>query len=80
MYTLYYKPTCPFCQKVTSFAEGEGILLELIDVTEPGKVEELIQIGGKKMVPFLVDADNEVMMYESGDIIACMEKNNKQSS
>ncbi len=75
MYTLYYKPTCPFCQKVTSFAESQHIPLELIDVTEPGRAEELIQIGGKKMVPFLIDADNEVMMYESGDIIDHLKNN-----
>ena len=33
------------------------------------KIEKLVSLGGKDQVPFLNDTDNEVLMYESSDII-----------
>jgi len=70
MLTLYYKPTCPFCQRVLSEAEALGITMNLKDISsETAAFDELIQKGGKKMVPFLEDTDREVSMYESGDIV-----------
>jgi glutathione S-transferase len=35
----------------------------------PGS-EELVRLGGKQQVPFLVDEEAGVNMYESSDIIA----------
>ncbi|MFT5849640.1 MAG: glutaredoxin 3 [Patiriisocius sp.] len=71
MLTLYYKPTCPFCQRVLGEAEDMGIKLDLKDISsDPVLADELIERGGKRMVPYLVDADRNVEMYESGDIVA----------
>lgn len=73
MLTLYYKPSCPFCQRVLQMAENLNVNLELKDVTESEEImNELIEIGGQKQVPFLVDSEKNVKMYESSDIIEYM--------
>ena len=41
--------------------------------------EELIAKGGKKQVPYLIDAERGVSMYESGDIIAHLEQHYGES-
>jgi glutathione S-transferase len=70
MLTLYYKPTCPFCQRVLEMAENLQVDLDLQDVSDDESVlAELIEKGGKKQVPFLVDTEKDVSMYESNDII-----------
>jgi len=70
MYTLYYKPTCPYCIKVTDFAKEHDISLSLKDINVDSVAEELIARGGKRMVPYLVDEEAGKEMYESSDIIA----------
>ncbi|MFT5036671.1 MAG: glutaredoxin 3 [Candidatus Azotimanducaceae bacterium] len=71
MLTLYYKPTCPFCQKVLSEAETLGVKLNLKDISSDEVIaQELIDKGGKQMVPYLVDEEKGVSMYESNDIVA----------
>ena len=42
---------------------------------EPEKVKKLIEIGGKSQVPFLVDTDKNIKMYESDAIIEYIQKN-----
>lgn len=71
MLTLYYKPACPFCQRVLEMAENLAVDLDLQDTSDDESVEQaLIEKGGKKQVPFLVDTEKNVSMYESHDIIA----------
>jgi glutathione S-transferase len=78
MLTLYYKPFCSFCQKVLAEAEEIGVVFELKDITADEKnAEELLSLGGKKQVPFLVDGSSKVRMYESGDIIDYIRKGKK---
>ncbi len=70
MFTLYYKPTCPFCQRVLQMAENFNVELDLKDVSESDEaLAELLEKGGEKQVPFLVDSETGVSMYESSDII-----------
>ena len=66
--TLYYKKSCPYCQKVLHFLENRNINLGMRDVLQPGNQNDLIKIGGKKQVPCLI-VDGKAM-YESDDIIA----------
>lgn len=67
---LYYKPTCPYCIKVLNFAQEQGIVFTLKNIVEdPAIAQELIDRGGKRQVPYLVDAEHGVEMYESDDII-----------
>ena len=80
MLTLYYKPSCPFCQRVLQMAENLNVEFDLKDISESeDTANELIEIGGQRMVPFLVDAENDVKMYESSDIIDYI-RENKDSS
>jgi len=70
MFTLYYKPSCPFCQRVLQMADNLGVPLDLKDISDDESLaEELIARGGKRMVPYMVDEKNGVEMYESSDII-----------
>lgn len=66
--TLYYKPTCPYCQKVLAYMAEQDIACEMRDTLEPGVRDELIAIGGKGQVPCLI-IDGKPL-YESDDIIA----------
>ncbi len=70
MVTLYYKPTCPFCQRVLGEVEKMGLKMNLKDISADDAVtQELIERGGKRQVPYLVDEEKGTEMYESGDII-----------
>ena len=71
MLKLYTYATCPYCEKVRMAFEDTGIDYEEIDA-ERGTVgsEELVQLGGKQQVPFLVDEEQGIFMYESDDIIS----------
>ncbi len=70
MLTLYYKPTCAFCRRVLAVIDRLELEAELKDISEDTALEaELIALGGKKAVPYLVDADKGVSMYESDDIV-----------
>ena len=69
MLELFMLPTCPYCLKVMKFMDENNISYKKIDITNPENEEALIKIGGKRQVPFLVDKEHNVEMYESGDII-----------
>ncbi|MGI6046315.1 MAG: glutaredoxin family protein [Eggerthellaceae bacterium] len=71
-YTLYYKPTCPFCIKVLAYTSAHDISLTLKNTTDMAVRNELISIGGKGQVPCLVK--DEQALYESDDIIAFLSK------
>ena len=65
---LYYKKSCPFCQKVLRFMEANHLTMDTRETTQPGNQNDLIRIGGKKQVPCLVI--NGKPLYESDDIVA----------
>jgi len=76
MLILYYKQTCGYCEKVKKFAAEHSLDLTLRDiVTVPEHAEDLIERGGKRQVPYLVDDKKEVEMYESDDIIKYLKNN-----
>ena len=71
---LYYKPTCPFCQKVLAYLDERKIDIEKRDILQDQQaLEELINVGGKKQVPCLFIDDKP--LYESNDIISYIAKN-----
>lgn len=75
MLTLFYKPTCPYCQRVLAEAEDMGVHFDLKDIsTDEALVGRLIELGGKRQVPFLVDREQNIKMYESNDIIEYLKK------
>ena len=69
MFDLYILQTCPYCKKVIEFMDKHSINYSLNDVSKPDKYNELIKIGGSAQVPFLVDCENNVKLYESDEII-----------
>lgn len=70
MLSLYYRTYCQYCHKVIYFAERNGIGLELRDIyADPAAMDELLDRGGKRQVPYLVDTEKKIEMYESDDIV-----------
>lgn len=70
MLTLYVRTGCGYCAKVLIEASVLGIELDERNIAEPGVLDELMARGGKPQVPYLVDQERGVEMYESEDIIA----------
>lgn len=83
MLEIYLAEKCPFCVKVRLFMEQRGVPYVLKPVVlgqASSKVkEELKALGGKVQVPFLVDPEKGVQMYESDDIILYIDENYAQS-
>ncbi len=71
---LYVKTGCPWAKRVLDFADQNGITFELRNIADPGVADELIERGGKRQVPYLVDVKNAVEMYESADIVEYLKK------
>ncbi len=69
MLTLYYEPGCPYCQKVLDAGEELGLTFNKRSVDDFGVNDELIARGGSQQVPFLIDDENGVEMYESDAIV-----------
>ncbi len=71
--TLYYFPTCPYCQKVLRYLDSIHKTVPMKDVRQDGAAKkELIQIGGRGTVPCLV-VDGKAI-YESDVIIDWLSK------
>lgn len=74
MLTLYVKTGCPFGARVLDTAKKLGVLLEERNIADPTIAAELVARGGKRQVPYLVDSERGVEMYESADISAYLRK------
>lgn len=70
MLTLYYRPTCAFCRRVLAVIDRLSLEVELKDINDEVVEAELITVGGKAQVPFLVDSAAGVSLYESDDIVS----------
>ena len=70
-------PTCPYCVKVMNFAKEHKIDVEYKDRSDKKIREELIKRTDKTQVPYLVDANNNIEMHESDDIITHLQKHYK---
>lgn len=69
MMKLYVETGCPYCAKVLRTVDELSIPIEQKNIADSGVSEELISLGGKRQVPYLVDTDEGVQMYESDDIV-----------
>lgn len=76
MLELYANPDCPYCMKVMKKMTELGIdyIYRSHDFSK-GEESWGYKIGGKTQVPLLVDQANDVIMYESADIIEYLESN-----
>lgn len=77
MIELYVSARCPYCKKVLTAAgefglkEGKDYVTVDAVAGTPGR-EVVLRVGGKGMVPFLIDGDTS--MYESDDIVMYLKK------
>ena len=69
MLELFILENCPYCKKVMDFMDEHKVKYRKIDIKDKASEDSLIQLGGKRQVPFLVDTDRNIQMYESADII-----------
>ena len=69
MIDLFILKNCPFCRKVLDYLETTDIEYRTIDISSAENAEALKRIGGFEQVPFLLDKERNVQMYESADII-----------
>jgi len=72
MITLYAKTGCPFCEKAISALDAHGLSYTKKNIADEAVAAELISLGGKRQVPFMVDGD--MMTYESGVIVEYVEE------
>jgi glutaredoxin len=57
-------------------ADNLGVQFDLKDIEDDAALTaELIEKGGKRQVPYLIDTDKNVAMYESNDIIEYIRDN-----
>jgi len=74
MLTLYSKSSCPFCRQVFAVIDRLSLEVEIKDIAESDAyAAELIEKGGKRQVPYLIDTDKDVAMYESDDIASYLQ-------
>ena len=71
MITLYGKTGCPYTIKAIAALDAHGLSFTKKNIADPRIEEELLTLGGKHQVPYIVDGD--VHMYESNDIIDYIE-------
>lgn len=76
---LYQKESCPYCQKVRQKMSDLGLSFVAHNPRQnEEKMEEMMNLGGQDMVPFLVirDDSGEIQehMYESDDIVDWLEE------
>ncbi len=77
MLELYQKEGCPYCHKVRQKMTELDLdyICRNVPDDDSKKAALLTKLGGMVQVPFLLDTDNDVAMYESDDIIKYLEKN-----
>jgi glutathione S-transferase len=73
MITLYVKTGCPFSAKAMAALDAYEVPYETKNIKSPDWLRELMELGGKKQTPFMVDG--ETMFYESDAIVEYVEKN-----
>ena len=77
MIQLFYDRGCPFCQIVLRYLEQQEIPFEHKEIhlwSDSPTKRELIELGGKSQVPFLVDPEHGTQMYESRDILDYLQR------
>jgi glutathione S-transferase len=77
MLEIYLAEHCPYCIKVRNVMEElqmPYLLRPVIVRSETPIALELKERAGKAQVPYMIDPERDVEMYESDDIIAYVRK------
>ena len=80
MLTLYVKTGCPYCAMVLHTVDDLKINVIQKNIADDAVVAELIERGGKRQVPYLVDSDRNIEMYESADIVQYLDEHYKSNT
>jgi len=75
--SLYQLPACPFCVKVRRAMKRQGLQIDIRNIKNEQYHNELVNEGGKRMVPCLKIAkpgEPVTWLYESGDIVNYLAK------
>lgn len=78
MIKLYTRTGCPFCIKTLQVINDLGVDYQELEISNEDNLKSLLELGGKQQVPFLVDEEKNISMYESGDIIEYLNQNYKK--
>ena len=79
-FELYQFEGSPFCETVRTFCSENGISLTMHTprngdtVVNQDHMDDLLELGGSDQVPFLVDNEHDVSLYESDDIVEYLEE------
>lgn len=72
MITLYGKTNCRFTNKVVEALDEHRLSFMKKNIADQSVLDELIEKGGKRQVPYLIDGD--IAMYESDAIVSYLEE------
>ena len=73
MITLFTKPGCPYCARVITRIDELSIPYKEKSIVDEENLNELISRGKKRQVPYMIDEEKGVEMYESNNIIQYLE-------
>jgi len=63
--TVYTTPTCPWCQKLKTFLNDQGIPFNEVNVAEdPEQAREMMSKTGQRGVPVTTIGDQVVVGYD----------------
>ena len=74
MLTLYVRSNCPFSAVALKKMEDLNLSFDEKNIADEGVLDELVALGGDDQVPYLVDSETGVSMYESDDIAAYLQE------
>lgn len=83
MLELYQSEGCPYCEKVREKLSKLGVSYVSHNPRLPGDeggavtnavTHDELTAGGEDQIPYLVDTERGVTMYESDDIVGYLEK------
>ncbi len=74
MVTIFTKDACPACTRTKERLRELAIPYEEKNIGNDSYLGELLRLGGKRQVPFLVDEERGVSMYDSKEIIGYLEQ------
>jgi glutaredoxin 2 len=72
MITLYIKSPCQYSARAIAAFDTFNVPFTEKNIADPVYEAELLEIGGRHKVPFMIDGDTH--LYESEDIVAYIEK------
>jgi len=77
MITLYVKSNCQYSARARAALDVYAVPYTEKNISDPEAEAELLEIGGKHKVPFMVDGDTK--LYESDAIVKYIETKYSQN-